>query len=109
MRLAAGVVALVVCVHAGLWALRLEESRSPDIRGPLASLSYQPYRGSLHPKLANRPTRAEIKSDLKIIAPLTQTVRTYSAICGNELIPDAATEFDLRVTVGAWIEKSKKE
>src|SRR5262249_172314 len=109
MRLAAGVVALVVCVHAGLWALLRDESRAPDIGGPLASLSYQPYRGSLHPKLGNRPTRAEIKSDLKVIAPLTQTVRTYSSICGQELIPDVANEFDLRVTVGAWIEKSKKD
>src|SRR4051812_23264490 len=105
MRLAAGVVALVVCVHAGLWALLRDESRAPDIRGPLASLSYNPDRGSSLSVEANRPTRTLIKADLKTIAPLTQTIRTYSSICGKELIPDVATEFDLRVTVGAWIQR----
>ena len=67
MRLAAGVVALVVCVHAGLWTLLRDESKAPNVETPLASVSFSPYHGSTHPDAGNRPTPAQIRSDLKII------------------------------------------
>src|SRR5215510_12965092 len=108
MRLAAGVVALVVCVHAGLWTLLKEESKAPNVEAPLASVSFSPYHGSTHPDAGNRPTPSQIRSDLKIISPLTRAIRTYSSTGGVELVPGIATEFDLRVTVGAWIDKDEK-
>jgi exo-beta-1,3-glucanase (GH17 family)/cellulose synthase/poly-beta-1,6-N-acetylglucosamine synthase-like glycosyltransferase len=108
MRLVAGVVALVVCVHAGLWVLLHDQSKAPDVEGPLASVSFSPYHGSTHPDSGNRPTAAQIRSDLKIIAPLTRAIRTYSSTGGVELVPGIATEFDLRVAVGAWIDKDEK-
>jgi exo-beta-1,3-glucanase (GH17 family)/cellulose synthase/poly-beta-1,6-N-acetylglucosamine synthase-like glycosyltransferase len=108
MRLVAGVVALVVCVHAGLWVLLRDQSQAPDVEGPLASVSFAPYHGSAHPDSGNRPTPSQIRSDLKIIAPHTRAIRTYSSTGGVELVPGIATEFDLRVTVGAWIDKNEK-
>jgi exo-beta-1,3-glucanase (GH17 family)/cellulose synthase/poly-beta-1,6-N-acetylglucosamine synthase-like glycosyltransferase len=108
MRLAAGVVALVVCVHAGLWTLLRDESKAPNIEGPLASISFSPYHGSAHPDSGNRPTPSQIQSDLKIISPHTRAIRTYSSTGGVELVPGIATEFDLRVTAGAWIDKDEK-
>ena len=105
MRLAAGVVALVVCVHAGLWTLLREESKAPNVEAPLASLSYSPYHGATHPDSAARPTPSQIRADLKIISPLTRAIRTYSSTCGGELVPRIATEFDLRVAVGATLQK----
>jgi exo-beta-1,3-glucanase (GH17 family)/cellulose synthase/poly-beta-1,6-N-acetylglucosamine synthase-like glycosyltransferase len=106
MRLVAGIVALVVCVHAGLWVLLRDQSKAPDVQGPLASVSFSPFRG--YPDPANRPTPSQIRSDLKIISPHTRALRTYSATGGVELVPGVATEFDLRVTVGAWIDKDEK-
>src|SRR5215475_6683781 len=108
MRLVAGVVALVVCVHAGLWTLLREETQAPNVTGPLASVSFSPYHGSVSPDAGNRPTAAQIRSDLKIIAPHTRAIRTYSSTGGVELVPGIATEFDLRVTVGAWLDKDEK-
>jgi cellulose synthase/poly-beta-1,6-N-acetylglucosamine synthase-like glycosyltransferase/exo-beta-1,3-glucanase (GH17 family) len=108
MRLIAGVVALVVCVHAGLWALLREESRAPDVNGPLASVSFAPYHGSTHPNAGNRPTPAQIRSDLKTISPSTTAIRTYSSTGGGELVPAIANEFGLRVTVGAWLDHDAK-
>jgi len=108
MRLVAGVVALVVCVHAGLWTLLRDQATAPDVEGPLASVSFSPYHGSLHPDSGNRPTASQIRSDLKIIAPYTRAIRTYSSTGGVELVPGIATEFDLRVTVGAWLDKDEK-
>jgi exo-beta-1,3-glucanase (GH17 family)/cellulose synthase/poly-beta-1,6-N-acetylglucosamine synthase-like glycosyltransferase len=108
MRLIAGVVALVVCVHAGLWTLLRDQSRAPDVTPPLASVSFAPYHGSGHPDSGNRPTAAQIRSDLKIIAPLTRAIRTYSSTGGVEQVAPIASEFDLRVTVGAWLDKDEK-
>jgi exo-beta-1,3-glucanase (GH17 family)/cellulose synthase/poly-beta-1,6-N-acetylglucosamine synthase-like glycosyltransferase len=42
MRTVAAVLALVLCVHAGLWALLRTEASSPDFNGQLASVSYAP-------------------------------------------------------------------
>ncbi len=48
MRTVAAVVALVACVHAGLWALTQTKLSAPDVEGPLASVSYAPIC-LLHP------------------------------------------------------------
>jgi exo-beta-1,3-glucanase (GH17 family)/cellulose synthase/poly-beta-1,6-N-acetylglucosamine synthase-like glycosyltransferase len=74
----------------------------------LASVSYAPYHGSLHPDKGNRPTPAQIRSDLKVLAPYTRALRTYSSTGGGELVPGIANEFGLRVTIGAWIDKDQK-
>jgi cellulose synthase/poly-beta-1,6-N-acetylglucosamine synthase-like glycosyltransferase/exo-beta-1,3-glucanase (GH17 family) len=42
MRTVAAVLALVLCVHAGLWALLRTEASAPDFNGQLASVSYAP-------------------------------------------------------------------
>jgi exo-beta-1,3-glucanase (GH17 family)/cellulose synthase/poly-beta-1,6-N-acetylglucosamine synthase-like glycosyltransferase len=108
MRLAVPVVALVVGVHVGLWALFEGKTQAPEVEGPLASISFAPYHGSGHPDSGNRPTAAQIRSDLKIIAPYTRALRTYSSTGGVEQVAGIAGEFSLRVTVGAWIDKNEK-
>jgi cellulose synthase/poly-beta-1,6-N-acetylglucosamine synthase-like glycosyltransferase/exo-beta-1,3-glucanase (GH17 family) len=97
MRIPAVVLALVACVHVGLWALGEERLSAPSIEGPLPSVSY-----------ASRPgvaiTAEQIRTDLKILAPQTRAIRTYRATEGMELVPAIADEFGLKVTVGAWID-----
>jgi exo-beta-1,3-glucanase (GH17 family)/cellulose synthase/poly-beta-1,6-N-acetylglucosamine synthase-like glycosyltransferase len=108
MRVAAAVVALVVCAHSAIWAVTREQVSAPDVQAPLASISFAPYHGALHPDKGNRPTQAQIRSDLKIIAPHTRAIRTYSSTGGGELVPAIANEFGLKVTAGAWIDKDDK-
>ena len=107
MRTVAAVLALVACVHAGLWALLQTNATAPDFTGQLASVSYAPFANSSHPDTGERPTAEQIRADLKAIAPYTRAIRTYSATGGAELIPPIAAEFGLKVTVGAWIGKDK--
>ena len=107
MRTVAAVLALLACVHAGLWALLQPKATAPDFTGQLASVSYAPFAGSQHPDYGERPTAEQIRADLKAIAPYTRAIRTYSATGGAELIPPIAAEFGLKVTVGAWIDKDK--
>ena len=107
MRTVAAVVALVICVHAGLWALLQRQQAVANIDAPLASVSYSPYARSQHPDYGNRPTPEQIRADLKILSPYTQAIRTYSSTGGGELIPAIAAEFGLKVTLGIWIDKNE--
>ncbi|HEY2534981.1 MAG TPA: glycosyltransferase [Xanthobacteraceae bacterium] len=108
MRTVAAVLALIACVHAGLWALLQTKATAPDFTGQLASISYAPFASSQNPDHGTPPTAAQIRADLKAIAPYTRAIRTYSATGGAELIPPIAAEFGLKVTVGAWIGKDKE-
>jgi exo-beta-1,3-glucanase (GH17 family)/cellulose synthase/poly-beta-1,6-N-acetylglucosamine synthase-like glycosyltransferase len=107
MRSVAAVVALVACVHAGLWALSRDHISAPNYDGQLASVSYAPFAGNSHPDLSAPATAERIRTDLKLFSPLTRAIRTYSATGGVELVPAIANEFGLRVTLGAWIDKDK--
>ena len=107
MRSVAAVVALVVCVHAGLWSLLQRQQAVANIDAPLASVSYSPYAQSQHPDYGDRPTPAQIRADLKILSPYTNTIRTYSSTGGGELVPAIAAEFGLKVTLGIWIDKNE--
>src|SRR5262249_33521405 len=107
MRTVAAVVALVLCVHAGLWTLLQRQQAVANIDAPLASISYSPYARSQHPDYGDRPTPEQIRADLKILSPYTQAIRTYSSTGGSELIPPIAAEFGLKVTLGIWIDKNE--
>ncbi len=107
MRTVAAVVALVVCVNAGLWSLLQRHQAVADIDAPLASISYSPYTRSQHPDYGDRPTAEQIRADLKILSPYTQAIRTYSSTGGGELVPAIAAEFGLKVTLGIWIDKNE--
>ena len=84
MRTVAAVIALVACAHAGLWALTRDVVRAPDFEGQLASVSYAPFDGSAHPDEGGRADAAQIRKDLKVLAPLTRAVRLYSSTGGIE-------------------------
>ncbi|MFL6796863.1 MAG: glycosyltransferase [Xanthobacteraceae bacterium] len=105
MRSVAAVVAIVVCVHAALWTLLQRHLAVANIDAPLASISYSPYTRSQHPDYGDRPTAEQIRTDLKILSPSTQAIRTYSSTGGGELIPGIAAEFGLKVTLGIWIDR----
>src|ERR1700688_3620449 len=107
MRTVAAVLALVACVHAGLWLLLQPKQTAPNVTGQLASVSYAPFAGSQHPNFGDRPTAEQIRADLKAIAPYTRAIRTYSSTGGAELVPAIAAEFGLRVTLGIWISKDQ--
>jgi exo-beta-1,3-glucanase (GH17 family)/cellulose synthase/poly-beta-1,6-N-acetylglucosamine synthase-like glycosyltransferase len=104
MRSVALVVALVLSVHASLWMALQRQQSAPNFENPLASVSYSPYTRSQHP-LYDRPTAEQIRADLTILSPYTNSIRTYSSTGGGELVPAIAAEFGLKVTLGVWIDK----
>ena len=105
MRTVVAVIAFVACVQAGLWALAQRHVSAPDVEGTLASVSYAPFASSTNPDGGGKATPAQIRADLKKLAPLTRSIRLYSSTAGVELVPGIAQEFGINVTVGAWIDK----
>jgi Exo-beta-1,3-glucanase len=103
MRTVIAVITLVACVHAGIWALAGNKTDAPNFERQLASVSYAPFDKSAHEDAATN--LKQIRADLKALAPYTRAVRTYSSTNGVELVPAAAAEQGLKVTVGAWIDK----
>ncbi|HET7848806.1 MAG TPA: glycosyltransferase [Pseudolabrys sp.] len=107
MRSVAAVIALVACVHAGLWALLRDQGSAPDVGNQLASVSYAPFANISDPE-AQKAQADQIRADLKAIAPITRAIRTYSATGGAELVPGIAADYGLKVSVGAWLDKNKE-
>jgi cellulose synthase/poly-beta-1,6-N-acetylglucosamine synthase-like glycosyltransferase/exo-beta-1,3-glucanase (GH17 family) len=105
MRSVVAVVALISCVHAGLWAFLYQQQTVPNIDGPLASVSYSPYTRWQNPDNGDVPTAEQIRNDLRLLSPYTRTVRTYTSTRGLELVPGIAAEFGMRVTLGIWLDK----
>lgn len=58
-------------------------------------------------------SEAQVRRRMRIIAPYTKWVRSFSCIEGNEFIPKIAREFGIKTLVGAWLgddaEKNEKE
>jgi exo-beta-1,3-glucanase (GH17 family)/cellulose synthase/poly-beta-1,6-N-acetylglucosamine synthase-like glycosyltransferase len=107
MRTVVAVVALVACLHAGLWSLLQRQHVAPNVTGQLASVSYSPYARSQHPDNGDRPTEAQIRADLKLLSLYTRTIRTYSSTGGVEQVAGIAAEFGLKVTLGIWLDKNE--
>ena len=104
MRSVAAVVALAACLHAGVWAFFQTTGTAPNIDRSLASVSYAPFEGIRNPE--DEPTAAQIRADLKAIAPYTNAIRTYRSTRGMEQVPAIAAEFGLKVTLGIGLESN---
>jgi exo-beta-1,3-glucanase (GH17 family)/glycosyltransferase involved in cell wall biosynthesis len=110
MRSVAVVVALVACLHVGVWALlQTQASSAPGFDGILNSVSYSPFTTGVHPDLeGSRPPEDRIRAELKAIAPYARAIRLYSSTGGVEQVPKIAAEFGLKVTLGIWLDKTDR-
>lgn len=73
------------------------------LEGGMHGLCYSAYEEGQKP--GDILTVEQIRRRMKVIAPYTQWVRSFSCIEGNELIPQVAREFGLKTLVGAWLGK----
>src|SRR5215470_5882910 len=109
MRSVAIVVALVACLHTGVWALLQTQASPPGFDGILNSVSYSPFTTAVHPDTeGSRPPEERIRAELKAIAPYTRAIRLYSSTGGVEQVPKIAAEVGLKVTLGIWLDKTDR-
>ena len=113
MRSVAAVIALVACVHAGLWALAEVRLNAPNVQNQLASVSYSPYTRSQHPDNGDRPTAEGYARKLASIAPIDERIQVLgpaeaplAVIKGRyrfRLLLKSARGFDLSDYVRQWL------
>ncbi len=121
MRSAVAAVTLLAFVHAGLWVVGKSQLSAPEFNGQFPSLSYTPSDGHTRPDKAAKPVSADqIRADMRLLAPYTRAIRTYSATDGAQrpasvtapdaasLVPGIANEFGLKVTAGIWLGRDAK-
>ncbi|MGH6864939.1 MAG: glycosyltransferase [Methyloceanibacter sp.] len=98
------VVVVATALHACAWWLLHERVSPPNANGGLQSVSFSPFNRDLSAE-SGRTSEQQIRSDLAATAPYTRLIRTYSSSDGLELVPRLASEYGLRVTLGAWIDE----
>jgi cellulose synthase/poly-beta-1,6-N-acetylglucosamine synthase-like glycosyltransferase/exo-beta-1,3-glucanase (GH17 family) len=104
MRSVVAVVALVACLHAGLWAYFRGTGTPPPIDS-FASVSYSPFEGTRdNSDSAPIPTAAQVRADLTAIRPYAGAIRTYRSTHGMEIVPAIASELDLKMMLGIYLD-----
>ncbi len=107
MRLSAAVVALCLCLHAGIWYVMRGEALAPDVTQTLQSVSYAPFDGTLKEPPPEAEAIAKVRKELAVVATTARAIRTYSSTGGAEIVAPIANEFGLKVSLGAWIGKDE--
>lgn len=91
--------------------LDLNKLFSKHLNEGLHGICFSAYTEDQKP--GDKLSEEQIRSRMKIIAPHTKWVRTFSCTDGNELIPVIAKEFGIKTMVGAWLgddlEKNEEE
>jgi exo-beta-1,3-glucanase (GH17 family) len=114
MRLGLACLALSAVAIAGAWAWLGAPVPMPS--SPLAGgeklycVSYAPFRGSQTPfDPATQIPATQIEQDLRLLAPLTDCVRIYSADQGLEHVAPIAARLGLKVLQGFWISNNREK
>jgi exo-beta-1,3-glucanase (GH17 family)/cellulose synthase/poly-beta-1,6-N-acetylglucosamine synthase-like glycosyltransferase len=106
--LVAVVVAVATAMQASMWFLLHERVSPPNADGTLASLSFSPINPK-HDGEADTTSEAQIRSDLAAVAPYTRAIRTYSVGNGLDRVPELASEYGVRVTLGIWLDEWEEQ
>jgi exo-beta-1,3-glucanase (GH17 family) len=101
----AAVIALAVGLNFIFWWWPNRPVAVPGGNGiePLQSVSFAPFRRDQSPLTRVYPSSAEIEEDLAALAGHVKTVRTYTALEGMQVVPDAARRHGLEVLHSAWL------
>jgi len=106
-RAMAVVVGVLVLAYLGWWIGNPAIKEMAWEGGVVKSFSFAPYQKNENPMMGKLPTEDEIRRDLEFISDYGYGVRTYSVLDGLDVIPKLAKEYDLKVTLGAWIDKNE--
>ena len=91
--------------YSGKSPEQIQDLFHQTLEGGTHGLCYSAYEEGQKP--GDILTVEQIRRRMKIIAPYTKWVRSFSCIEGNELVPQVAREFGLKTLVGAWLGKDK--
>jgi exo-beta-1,3-glucanase (GH17 family)/cellulose synthase/poly-beta-1,6-N-acetylglucosamine synthase-like glycosyltransferase len=100
---ALAIATLVLLINFATWRALNPPLPAPDAPPRVAGLAYNAFQRWESPLALRFPTREELAADLRLLAPLTPRLRTYSAAEFPEL-PALAQQFGLRLSLGVWLD-----
>jgi GPH family glycoside/pentoside/hexuronide:cation symporter len=83
---------------------KLRKAFKETLNNGVHGFCFSPYLEGQN--LGDQLSRKQIEKRMKILAPHTKWVRSFSCTDGNELIPEVAKEMGLNTIVGAWIDNN---
>ncbi|MBN9427270.1 MAG: hypothetical protein J0H09_12265 [Burkholderiales bacterium] len=101
---------LFLLAALGWWCLQGWPREVPEAGVErVACVSYAPFRlpGESPFDATFRVARERIVDDLRLLAPRTRCVRTYSIDQGLDQVPGAARELGMQVLLGVWIGRDR--
>jgi len=107
MRAFAVIGAVLILAYGAWWVGNPAIMEQAWEGGAVKAFSFAPFQKNQNPLIGLHPTRDQIQKDMEFLADYGYGVRTYSVQHGQEAIPELAKDLDLKVTLGAWIDKDE--
>ena len=82
---------------------KLRKTFKESLNSGIHGMCFSPYKEGQN--LGDQLSKEQIEKRMKIVAPHTKWVRSFSCTDGNEYIPEIAKNMGLKTIVGAWIDK----
>jgi exo-beta-1,3-glucanase (GH17 family)/cellulose synthase/poly-beta-1,6-N-acetylglucosamine synthase-like glycosyltransferase len=89
----------------GLWAYVNRPTVEPPWPARVQGMAFSPFQAGQDPVVQVLPTEQQIDSDLRLLAGKVTAVRTYSALKSLGQVPELAARHDMKVAVGAWLDR----
>lgn len=99
------VLAIVLAVNFGLWALLNQGAWGRPWGGKINSLSYSAWKQDDE---STRPTDERLEEDMRLLARNVRTIRIYGLAGGLDKIVGLAEKEGLSVIPGAWISPDER-
>jgi exo-beta-1,3-glucanase (GH17 family)/cellulose synthase/poly-beta-1,6-N-acetylglucosamine synthase-like glycosyltransferase len=99
------VAAVFAALTFALWAYMNRPTAEPPWPERVQGMAYSPFQAGQDPVVQMLPSEQQIDSDLRLLAGKVTAVRTYSALKTLGRIPEIAARHDIKVAVGAWLDR----
>ena len=99
------IAAVFAALTFGVWAWLNQPTVEPPWPNRVQGMAFSPFYSGQNPVYQVLPSQAQIEADLRLLADKVTAVRTYSSLKTLNLVPEIAAKHQLKVAVGAWIDR----
>lgn len=96
---------LLITANLLFWAYLNQPDSLQTWKGSMMGVSFNPMRKQHDPQKGLYPSSEEMSEDLAMLQGTVHAVRTYSVMNGFGEIPKLAAQYNLNVTLGAWLNR----
>lgn len=99
------VAAVFAALTFGLWGYVNRPTAEPPWPAHVQGMAFSPFQAGQDPIVQRLPSAQQIDGDLRLLSGKVTAIRSYSTLKSLSLIPEIAARHDMKVTVGAWLDR----